>query len=201
MGTQYNIYTQLKVKDNWVCINPLVPKYDKEGKLIKYKLAETYWNGSRSYFSETFNKIRDIGFAMPFSQLDAIIKNQFAEPDDTYYGFGEEREEMVYVVSYENMCSKIHPTLFEKSGMVLKSDVFRFEKEGEDIYEWFNAEEYMQLPDEMKTLYMPYSWDENDGWHRHFKEIVENVKHQLYMLDTVNSLPDNAEVRIVCKIC
>jgi hypothetical protein len=200
MGTQYNFYTQIKLKEQWICVNPLVPKYDKDGNLIKYKLAETYWNGSRSYFSNAFNKFRELGFEMPFSQLDKTIKNEFNEPDD-YSFFGNEQEEMVYVADYSKIKSKIHPSLFESSGMVLKSDIFRFEKEGEDIYDWLTLEDFKELPGEAQALYAPYHWDALDGWHHHFKEIVEKVENQLYMLDTVNALPDDIEVRLVCKLC
>ena len=56
MSSSYYIYTDVCVDGKWVCINNKVKNIEKNKELI----SETYWNGSRSYFHETADKIEEI---------------------------------------------------------------------------------------------------------------------------------------------
>ena len=57
MSTSYYMYTEVNIDGKWTCINNRIIDVERNEELM----SETYYSGSRSYFGETADKIRDIG--------------------------------------------------------------------------------------------------------------------------------------------
>ena len=73
MSSNYYMYTDVCVDGKWVCINNKVKNIEKNKELI----SETYWNGSRSYFHKTADKIEEIGNRIEYQELSDEVKSVF----------------------------------------------------------------------------------------------------------------------------
>ena len=79
MSTNYFIYTEVKLGDKWVCIDPIYPRYKIEnGDIEKTVLQSTYWNGSYSYFHSAWDKLFDLGVYGKWSDLSDTLKEHYA---------------------------------------------------------------------------------------------------------------------------
>lgn len=190
MGSEYTIYTEAKIDNEWICLNSYV--VDKKTK--KYSLTPTYWNGSRTYFSDALNKIRDIGYVIPYHEISKEIQTEF--------GYDEEDIEYFHAYAFyaKDLIRLSDSSIHSCSGYVTEKDIFKFEKEHEDIYEYLSLSEYLELDEEAKKLFKSYNWDPYDSWIYQFKKIVESYNHTIFNYDFVNILQDNVEMRLICVI-
>ena len=83
MGSTYLFFVEAKINGEWHCINAKYPEWKEDWKNYKvenefeYKLKESYWNGSRSYFGHAYEKLRDLGRQTDFSSLSPELKERF----------------------------------------------------------------------------------------------------------------------------
>ena len=191
MGSYYRLYTEVKVGDEWICINHMYPDIEKENK--EY-LSVTYYSGSRSFFHETAEKLEELGHRTARSNLSRTLQERFSEFRD------QENFFWCTVTDFEEMKGVI-PNGYnrkENHAFVHKNTVFAYESgELDDIYDYLNAEEYGKLSETQKQVYQYYEWNDEMGWYKHFLEIIEHVKWQLFEWDWVNE-GSYDEVRIVC---
>ncbi|MBO2526840.1 MAG: hypothetical protein CW335_01465 [Clostridiales bacterium] len=189
MSTSYFLYTEAYIDNKWVCINPT---FEKEGKR---RLAKTYESGSRSYFSQTADKIEEIGRRLRFDDLSAELQARYETCRD---------DEFVRILSAEvNIMRGCLPPgqAHEHHGIVLKDSVFAYESgDVEDLYELITPEEYAKLDEVGKQLYQYYEWDDPMGWFVHFKEILEHLHWQIH--DWQNVYGDEAikKCRVVALV-
>ena len=169
MSTSYFLYTEAFIDDKWVCINP---SFEKEGK--RY-LAMTYESGSRSYFSQTADKIEEIGVRLRFEDLSAELQGRYKSCWN---------DELVRILSAEvDTMRGCIPSgqAHEYHGIVLKDSVFAYESgDIEDLYKSITPEEYAKLDDIGKQLYQYYEWDDPMGCFVHFKDILQHVHWQIH---------------------
>ena len=139
MSTSYFLYTEAYIDDKWVCINP---GFDMDGKR---RLAMTYESGSRSYFSQTADKIEEIGGRLRFDDLSAELQEYYESCRN---------DEFVRILSAEvDTMRSCMPSgqAHEYHGIVLKDAVFAYESgDVEDLYESITPEEYAKL-DEVRS--------------------------------------------------
>lgn len=201
MGTQYDIYTEAKINDKWYCVNGVYPKFRKhdDGSImcIENVLAETYWNGSRSGFSSTYSKMVEEGTYVDFDALSEEVKNKYKEyvNEETPWGDSYSRIITLSISRLKELAKE--DGVHEHNAFVHKNDIYAYEKEGEEIYDWLTLDEYRELDEKEKELYSVYSWSGTEV--RNFKEILKNVYGQLSALWNVNSIDiptDN--MRIIC---
>ena len=190
MGADYYIYTEVKRKDNtWHALNG---QYYNE-HVNSYEITPTYWNGSRTYFSQTYYKLKDIGFVIKPSQLspEILSKESWLEEDDGNH---------VVCVSLNELRDAIPKTnRHQCCGYVHKSQLWNYEANGEEIDGYLSAEEYNELSDAEKKEYEFYEWDDPMGWYVHLKEIVGIVDFQVNEYISVNHMyNEHPEIRIVC---
>jgi hypothetical protein len=192
MGADYIFYTEVKRDGVWHAMNG---KYYSEEKK-DYVLAETYWNGSRSYFGETYNKIKEIGVSVPTKELseEVLLKESWlTEDDDDDYPYA-------VVVDWKEFAAAIPKTKRKDScGYVHKSAIWEYEAEGSEIYEYLSGEEYNELSDAVKKEYEFYEWNDPTGWRSYFKEIAKRIDNQIMSYMNVNDMwkaPEN--IRVVC---
>lgn len=175
MSTSYYIYTEVCVDGKWICINNKVKNVNNNKEVI----SETYWNGSRSYFEKTADKIEEIGSRLEYEELSDEVKSVFQNPE-YFRGFSVTPDAMSSYFPKDK-------TLKEFCGYVQKEILFCYQTgEIDDIYERLSAEEYSELSDEQKKFYQFYEWNSADGWYVHFKEILEHFYWQKYEWEAVN---------------
>ena len=191
MGATYLIYTEMLIDGVWHCINPLIKRYDKKADQDDYALSYTYWSGSRSGFGNTATYLRQIARQFKVAELSPELQQEFKEDSD-YAG--------QYLISYDDLVGLIPNDMeHQYHGLMHKDDIFRFKTEV-DVwnYDAITREEFKELPEEMRQLYQYYEWDDPDDWFYHVKNIIKNIKAQLYFFDAVNYLLyESCEKRIV----
>lgn len=197
MGNTYILHTEAKINNEWRCIDGyyMLKRYDdSEEKLV---LAHTYESGSRSYFSDTYDKLSMIGKSILFSELSKEIQNEYPDfkYEENFLGEGEEEEAYYKVVSLRDFDACV-PMGFSRHGIVHKDKISDFEnRETDEI--WDESEEIAEIPEIARSVYQYYEWDAPYEWPYHFKKLKKMID------ETVNKYFDNAwyfgerEVRIV----
>ncbi len=188
MSTSYYIYTEIKYNGKWICLNNKIKKVKGE----KEEMAVTYYSGSRSYFGETYNKLEAMGDKISKKELSNELREMYGNEKDEF-------EDYPVVVDFEKMKKCIPKRdLYEHHGYVYKDMVASYLlKEQEDIYEWLDLEEYNKLSDDDKKFYEYFEWNDEQGWFKYFKKIIEHVNWQLYEWQDVNHLEEVDKVRLV----
>ena len=202
MSASYFIYAEAKINDKWVLINGKIPEYkwdwDKEEYTdeFKYKVAYTYYNGSRSYFGDACDKLKDIGRCGKFKELSDALKEDWAnavkdesEKKQTYY--------TPFLIDYAKFKEYAHPKHFTHHGLIHKDMIFAFEND--DIEElWQNNEvDFANMSDEERQLYVYYEWDEPYDWAYHFKQILKNLDCQVEQFLDMNYYREDIPIRLV----
>ena len=166
MSSSYYLYSEALIDGKWTCLNA----YMKTGE--KYVMAETYYSGSRTYFSSTFEKLEEIGQQINKDNLSPELQEIIGDINGSqsfFISLCDLQKAMPFSQKYEN------------HGYVEKSIIFLFESEEvENIFEWLSSKEYMELDEEAKKIYQYYEWNSVIGWYIHFVEIMERVKWQKY---------------------
>lgn len=188
MGADYYVYTEIKRDNKWYALNG---KYYNE-HTNTYEIGPTYTNGSRTYFSNTHNKLKEDGYVITSSELsDDVLAAEDWFADDS------DRAVAISLSDMRNALPKSNR--HEYCGYVYKQDIYDYENKGDDIYEWLPPEEYMALPEDVKKAYEFYEWSDPAGWFVHYKDILAIVNHQVLEYMNVNHLWNEPEdIRIVC---
>lgn len=192
MGADYTLYTEVKRKDgNWHAMNGMYYSEKEE----QYVLSETYWNGSRTYFNNTYNKIKEIGKSIKASELsEDVLKKEDWVKEDT--------DAPIISVSWKELQKAIPKTnRKELSGFVAKRNIWAYENDNDEICEYLSGEMYRALSEEEKKEYEFYEWDDRYGWYSNLKYIAEKVTCQISDYMTVNNMWEEPEdIRIVCVV-
>ena len=188
MGTSYFLYTEGLIQDKWVCLNYYLPVGDT------YQITETYYNGSRTYFSAAYEKLCEIGQTANPDNLSPYLRDKAKKE---YWG-------SVHVIDIESMQRCLPKSQqYELHGYVLKSQIFQIETdESEEIYEWLSPDEYASLSHEMQKCYQYYEWNDEMGWYRYFRLLLERVQWQKEDWTTLHRKPgsDIRGLRLVMMI-
>lgn len=192
MGADYYIYTEYKDKksNRWKPLNGLF--FDE--KLTQYKLGPTYVNGSRTYFSRTYDFLRSIGYVADIKDISPEI----LESEDWVSD-----ENTIVAASLTSLKNALQPIANRKEccGYVNKSTVWNYVANGTEIDEWLTAQEYNELSDAEKKTYEFLEWDDSTSWPIHIRDIVNLVVAQKHFYYEVNYDDlDDEEIRIVCFV-
>lgn len=190
--TNYYILTEIKVNGKWICLN-------REYINIKHNeptIAFTYYSGSRSYFHETAEKIEEIGCPLNFDDVSDVVLKKYGKYKDKEYP-------QLFTAYIEDMRKVIpHDMKHQYHGFVEKNAIFRYKSgDQEEIYESITPTEYNSLDEKAKQAYEYFEWDDEMGWFKYFKEILEHVDWQIYEWSDVNILQEYEDSRIVICIC
>lgn len=200
MSSSYHIYTELKCEDGWHCIDPWFPKADGQ-----WVLTETYFSGSRTYFGETFDKLREIGVTNPQDISEEILKfhPEPKEQENDDCRFADYARQNRIAVPFSAIRNAL-PSGNQKQhcGVYHKDRIFEFENgERDDLFECeVSAKEYTKMPEEIRSkVYKYYEWDEPWGWVYHFR-ILENEasKRIATWKDFYWKYDESMEARLIC---
>ena len=204
MSTTYLLYTEVRFKDGlWECASPYIR--NKKGEEI---LITTYESGSRSYFGNTYDKLRELNTGISFPEgLSAPLKKHFY--DDMVQKQKEDDRRIKERIDYYNhviVCvpfSAIKEALPSSSdhqyhGIFHKDDIYRYEMGEVDYLEPVTHTKYAKLTPEEKQAYAYYEYDDNMDWPYYFRLLKErvNVTVRQY-IDATASWGDDPEVRII----
>lgn len=203
MSTNYFIYTEVKLNSKWICINGKMPKLKYDYKAGQYKdsfdysLVETYFNGSRSSFGTTYEKLLSIGRKGKFSDASDVIQ-QICEYCVEKEKQGENTYTMPIYIDYGNFKSFVDYKKFDRHGIISKDVIFSYENgDLEEIYE--DVDNFGKLSDEEKKKYKYYEWDDISSWNYYFKIIGKKIEQQLSDFKELNYIFDEElPIRLVC---
>lgn len=202
MSTYYYVYTEAKIHGRWVGIDPMLPKYENDGaKELRYH--ETYWNGSRSCFSEAYSKLEQIGVRGKFIECSEEVKQQFKHSLENEQSEDESLGGGYYPVFVDwNIFNKyIDLNKYDSHGLIHKDSLFAYQNG--DIYELYPVEheDIEGLTTEELQAYTYYEWDDGMGWNGHFKDIYRKVQSRINDFKDINYLYEDIEVRLVIVAC
>ena len=202
MSTNYWIYTEARVNDKWYAIDGIVPFLtEKDGYIsVTMRQSNTYWNGSRSYFSEAYDKLREIGRFGQFSELSDAVKKEWKESvkeeEEGHTPYAD-----VSIVKLADFDRNVQMDTHDYHGIVHKNAIFSYEHgDIEELYPAEHEELDGLTPEEMKQ-YQYYEWDNPFGWLARFKTIKERVHNVIATYVDTNYLVDADEYRLVVIRC
>lgn len=189
MGANYYIYAEMKNdKGEW----ELIPQKMFNRKDNKWEIPPIYWNGSRTYFSESYDKLRSIGKLINKNEISKeTLNNYWHDIDDIY--------DNIVAVPFNKIVNECSNGNKQYSGFVRKNDIFDYENDRIDYFSSLSGKEFNRLSDAAKMDYEYYSWNDPYGWYGIFQIIIENVKTILALYSYVNYLYDldYANIRIL----
>lgn len=203
MSSSYFIYTEIQINGKWLAVNALVPSFKWDNKNNRYldqytyKLGETYYNGSRSYFREAYDKLEQIGQTLKFSDCSDAVKQSWGSSVEA-----EEKGENWHfpiAIALSDFEKYVDVDKFDRHGVVHKDQIFEWKNNDiEDLYP-IEHDEYCQMSDEEKKQYQYFEWDNPFGYNRIFKEIYRNVIKELNSFKEQNFMINDAQypVRII----
>jgi hypothetical protein len=187
VGADYYLYTEVKQDDGWHVLNGRYYNVSKN----RLEMAETYYSGSRTYFSRTYDKLRDIGTIIKTNELspEVLEKEDWLDENDRVVSVSiNELRQSIPKTSRHQCCGYVH-----------KSQIWNYEIENGEIDEYLSAEEYDELSDAEKNEYEFYEWNDPMDWYLHFKEIVSIVNFQIGEYMRVNHLwHEPTNIRLIC---
>ena len=165
MSVDYFVYSEIQIDGKWHCIDYFTTNLKKNEHVI----APTMWSGSRSYFQRTFEKLKEIGGTWNSENISEDVKRLMFEDGEL-----PEFVEAVSVPFESILKAAMSKFKGDSFGFVLKSDVYRYETEGDDIVDVLDAAEYEALSTEAKKAYMYYGCDPFE-WVGNFRTIISAV--------------------------
>lgn len=195
MSTYYFVYVEAKVNNKWYLISGRSPRIQDDGT-VDFKPNETYYNGSRSYFSNTFDKLRDIGTYGTFADASDDIKEIYKYAVESENDGRTVYEDIIFV-KYGDFIKWADTEEHDSHGVIHKDHIFAFENG--DLEELYGEEhdDLKDLTEEERSQYSYYEWDDPFGWLAHFKDILSLVRPEITKFGEVNICPDVQEYRIV----
>ena len=195
MSASYTFFVEAKINGNWRCINNLVPHFEKERdsgeceNKCEYVMTDTYWNGSRSYFSRAFEKYCELGTKIRFEDLSFELRNRYkkwTEDESKNDPFAEYYSPVA--LDFNVLVTYVDDKKFDHHGLIHKDQVFEYENG--DIEELCCPEhdEIKDLsPEEMKA-YEYYEWDDWWGWNWGLKELKRRVVLDVQRFEEINDI-------------
>lgn len=183
MSTYYNIYAEVRIKDKWFCLNPIVKTVDGN-----YKRDLIYW--SQSYFFETYNYLSDFksSCGLPDDASEDLLAFFHTPQDDIFNdGWGNKTyrdwyNQNIFTVDYSDVILKsvVRNRPFKYNGYVYKRTIAAFEVgEIETIDNWYTIAEYRKLSKEEKQELTWFEWNEPDDEYGMLYSIYTRISNLL----------------------
>lgn len=204
MSSDYYFYTEALVDGTWYGIDPRVLRLQHGDSGMTWQVNHTYWNGSRSYFGETFEKLEEISVPIKLEDTSAEfrmnkIMNWRGDDKDIapYY------DKALRVLPMEKLLAlKPDKDTHEIHGIYHKDRIVLFEDGTlEDLYEEdISPEAYSALDAEAKRVYKYYEWDNPMSWRHYIPILISAVNARVAEFESVNYC-DCDGVRVIMYEC
>lgn len=178
MSTYYFFYAEVRIKDKWYGMNPIVKHFLKD-EYLPIPIVQ-----GQSWYYEAYLKLRNSESAvggMPndlSEQVRKAVKFIFEESDNpTEEYIMKYMQDGAFSVSYYDGVKRHlkRESDYMFHGYVSKRTIAEYEADTADIDEWFTEAEYKELDPEMQMQYTYYEWNDDGGWYSAFKEIEHCV--------------------------
>lgn len=180
MGVTYSFYAEIKVKDKWYSLNPIIK--DVMGNAKSRPILE-----GRSWLHDAVDELyesrRSVG--VPEDASEEVLSH-FHTPLDDEYGnmwgkvtYRQYYQSSVYELSYlDHIASRIKKDRpYKFRGYVRKRAIANFEVgEIEEISNWLTPEEYEKTSAKEKKYYAWYEWNEPDDEYGVFYALYSRVE-------------------------
>jgi len=199
MSTYYDIHTEIltypergndRTDKQWICIDPLIryipyasdpPFLLNAGERDNYRLASTYWSGSRSYFQEAYWKLEELGRIIEYDELSEELKKRYLylkkdpESKDPFIAMP------LLAVDFRVLEDLLKNTPeHDQCGFVKKRDILQFENGNlEDISDWLEPEDFEKKSEKVREAYRFYEWNDPMGWNGNLREVLKRVYSRL----------------------
>ena len=102
MSTYYRIQTEVKGRDAWHCIDPLTLRLGASPENNKYRLSPTYESGSRSFFGQAEEKLREMSIPFSYDDLSREYQSYCETWHVTFSDLPSYVEKHVHVISLDS---------------------------------------------------------------------------------------------------
>lgn len=194
MSTYYDIHTEIRVDDEWVCIDPFV--YNPKKK--EFVQHPTFWSGSRSYFGDAYQTLCDYGMQISVEECSQHV----LELNEYRLRYKDD----LYASSYANMLAVPYETLsdllkdkpkYTNCGYVDKALMRAHRIENSEIWEWLSVDEFRELSPKEQQGYEWYEWNDDMHWLTQLRYVYERVNRQLHEYRSENYLYEDT---IICRL-
>ena len=196
MSTSYYVYTEVKINGKWIGIDPQYPKLnniekdykkpDKYDGSYQYQHNETYWNGSRSYFGQTFDRLEQIGHLVKFSEMSDEVQQHWQRALMDELNNEQYQCCTAVQVDFDTFKNSFNPKAFELHGLIHKDIWFAYQNgDIEDIYN-VEHQEFKSLTKGERQCYEYHEWDDSMGWNTYFKVLLEKISQRIADFEDIN---------------
>lgn len=200
MSTYYNFYTEAKIGDTWYCIDPRFLRLERGSTPMTYRIHNTYWNGSRSYFGEAYDRLEEVSHSIKLEDTSAefrMLKILDWQGDDgevaKYY------DQVLRVLPFQKLRELYEESkTYENYGIYSVGDIAKYEQGViEDLYDReIDPEKYSSLVDDARKMYKYYEWNYPMSWQANIPKLMERVVARINEFEDVNCLECD-DVRIL----
>jgi len=189
MAASYIFFVEANIDGKWYCINSQVKRFNDTENKFEYVLADTFWYGSRSYFSCAFDKFYELGSSIKFSDLSDELKRRYS-----FYIEKEANGEDIWVklisVDFDNFVSYVDEKKFDHHGLIHKDKIFKYEHgDIDELYET-DRSELAGLSEKELFAYNYYEWDDKFDWNWGLKEIKRCAVFDVSRFEAINAFWD-----------
>lgn len=194
MSTYYDIHTEIRIGDEWICIDPFV--YNPRSK--EFQQRSTFWSGSRSCFDDAYKTLEKHGARIQVEECSEYVakRNEFRlkYKDDPYASSFAD----LLSVPYETLCDLLKDKPEHTScGYVDKSLLRSHQIDDTEIWEWLSVDEFRELSPEEQQGYEWYEWDDEMHWLTQLRHVHDKVSRQLNEYRSENCLYED---QITCRL-
>lgn len=194
MSSSYVFFVEANINGIWRCINSQVPEFYRGGAReflgdVKYHLMDTFWNGSRSYFSQAFEKFVELGRELTFSDLSKELKDRYS-----VYVEEEKVSGNIYFrpvsVDADVLFSYVDEKKYDHHGLIHKDKIFDYEHCELDELVETDSKKLKELSKKELSAYEYYEWDDKFNWNWGLKELKRNAVLDITRFESMNSIFD-----------
>lgn len=209
MGADYLFFTEINIDGEWISIDPIMPTrvWNTEKHTFKRKLAETYWNGSRSAFGEAWSNLLHIMEGIKFEELSEDVQSYWEDIIDENISYGynideirDEIAESTYQINYVNMLRAMpQKDSYKNRGYVEIGTGDESLKYGDVDY--LTVTEYARLSDDLKDKFEYREWDNIDSFGYFLNVLADRVKYRIEEFEFLTGIDVTpSQVRIIAHL-
>jgi hypothetical protein len=202
MGTYYRIQTEVKVRDVWHCIDPLTLRLGASQVNNNYRLSPTYESGSRSFFGQAEEKLREMSIPFSYDDLSKEYQSYCETWHVTFSDLPSYVEKHVHVISLDSIKEAVERYPGKTNHGLVHKDALAEYEAGEtlEIYSDISPQEYSELDPEARKVYQYYEWDDAMHWLPNLRDILETAVSRISLFENDNDISESLPSRIILEI-
>lgn len=188
MSTYYTFYSEVEINGKWVLLNPR----------FMGEQTHTYWNGSRFYFEDTCNALRNGSgrYITNVSDISDELADHIRIWDYSTPSISENGELhsdcRLLTIPVEEM-QRIAEKDNKKRAYVPVDELQQFQNnETDGIYEHITVSEYKELDRELQSHYVWFEWEDESSPSKYCRHILK--RHNMLLKMSTDVLDHDEKV-------